>query len=48
MSPSTVPELHQALIQAGVKAVYYANDYHNDPYAEELLASHHVPVTKLG
>lgn len=37
----------KALIQAGVSKIYYANDYRNDPYAEELLANHHVSVTQL-
>ncbi|WP_125703413.1 deoxycytidylate deaminase [Lacticaseibacillus daqingensis] len=37
----------KALIQAGVTSVYYAHDYHNDPYAVDLLASHGVTVIKL-
>lgn len=27
----------KAIIQAGIKKIYYANPYHNDPYALELL-----------
>ncbi|MFD1393961.1 deoxycytidylate deaminase [Lacticaseibacillus jixianensis] len=37
----------KALIQAGAAAVCYAHDYHNDPYALQLLAAHHVSVTKM-
>ncbi|WP_179395437.1 deoxycytidylate deaminase [Lacticaseibacillus absianus] len=37
----------KALIQAGVSRVFYANDYHNDPYAVALLEAHDVAVTKL-
>lgn len=36
----------KALIQAGVKHVVYAHDYHNDPYAEQLFSDHHVTVIK--
>ncbi|WP_262314660.1 deoxycytidylate deaminase [Lacticaseibacillus parakribbianus] len=37
----------KALIQAGITAVYYQSAYHNDPYALELLAAHHVAVVQL-
>ncbi|MFD1485675.1 deoxycytidylate deaminase [Lacticaseibacillus baoqingensis] len=37
----------KALIQAGVSKIYYANDYHNDPYAVTLLANHQIDAVKL-
>lgn len=37
----------KALIQAGVREVFYQHAYHNDPYAEELFRNHQVPVTQL-
>lgn len=37
----------KALIQAGITRVYYANDYHNDPYAEQLFAAHGIDVIHL-
>ncbi|WP_407890879.1 deoxycytidylate deaminase [Lacticaseibacillus sp. N501-2] len=37
----------KALIQSGVSKIYYANDYRNDPYAEQLLADHHVDTVHL-
>ncbi|MFD1428728.1 deoxycytidylate deaminase [Lacticaseibacillus mingshuiensis] len=37
----------KALIQSGVKAIYYAHDYHNDPYAVALLNSHAIKVVKV-
>jgi dCMP deaminase len=41
----------KAIIQAGIKAVYYANDYKNNPYAIELFEQagvvvQHVPLKK--
>jgi dCMP deaminase len=47
------PCLHccKAIIQSGIRAVYYAKDYKNDPYALELFAQakvrvEHVPFNK--
>lgn len=37
----------KALIQAGIKAVYYAVDYKNHPYALELFEQAHVKVEKV-
>lgn len=37
----------KALIQAGVKRVYYAHDYHNDPYAVHLFRDHHIETTQV-
>ncbi|KRO18215.1 deoxycytidylate deaminase [Lacticaseibacillus saniviri] len=34
----------KAMIQAGVKRVVYGQPYRNDPYAEELFATHHIIV----
>lgn len=43
------PCLHctKAIIQAGIKNVYYANDYRNDPYAVELFETAGVRVVKV-
>jgi dCMP deaminase len=35
------------LIQAGIKRVFYEKDYHNDPYAIELLEKAGVEVEKV-
>lgn len=47
------PCLHccKAIIQSGIRAVYYAKDYKNDPYALELFQQakvrvEHVPFNK--
>ncbi|MCJ7841813.1 ComE operon protein 2 [Lederbergia sp. NSJ-179] len=37
----------KALIQAGIKAIYYAEDYKNHPYAIELLEQAHVKMEKV-
>lgn len=37
----------KALIQAGIKSVYYAKDYKNHPYAEELFRDANVHVEKV-
>ncbi len=37
----------KAIIQAGIKGIYYAEDYRNDPFAEELLAQAKVKVEKV-
>ncbi|BCB04895.1 ComE operon protein 2 [Bacillus sp. KH172YL63] len=37
----------KALIQAGIKTVYYAKDYKNHPYAIELFKKAHVHVEKV-
>lgn len=37
----------KAIIQAGIRSVYYANDYKNDPYASELFAMADVMVKKV-
>ncbi|MCI1894694.1 MAG: deaminase [Lactobacillus sp.] len=37
----------KALIQAGIKQVYFGADYNNDPYAIELLQAHHVTVQQV-
>ncbi|GIN55846.1 ComE operon protein 2 [Lederbergia ruris] len=37
----------KALIQAGIKAVYYAEDYKNHPYALELLEQANVKTEKV-
>ncbi|RLQ98157.1 ComE operon protein 2 [Falsibacillus albus] len=34
----------KAIIQAGIKKIYYANDYKNHPYAEELFQQADVQV----
>ena len=43
------PCLHctKAIIQAGIMAVYYGEDYKNDPYAIELLQQSGVRVQKV-
>ncbi|WVE36215.1 deaminase, partial [Priestia megaterium] len=37
----------KALIQAGIKTVYYANDYKNHPYAVELFQQAGVKTAKV-
>ncbi|MCA0970016.1 ComE operon protein 2 [Halobacillus litoralis] len=37
----------KAIIQAGIKAVYYSEDYKNDPYAIELLQQAGVRTKKV-
>lgn len=37
----------KALIQAGIKKIYYQNDYRVDDYAVELLNSNNIPFEKL-
>nr|WP_027725725.1 ComE operon protein 2 [Tuberibacillus calidus] len=37
----------KALIQAGIKKIYYANDYHNHPYALELLEDAEVETVHV-
>ncbi len=37
----------KALIQAGIKSVYYAKDYKNHPYAEGLFRDANVHVEKV-
>ncbi|MBU8905620.1 ComE operon protein 2 [Desertibacillus haloalkaliphilus] len=37
----------KVIIQSGIKAVYYASDYKNHPYAEELFASAGVRVEQV-
>ncbi|WP_438824318.1 ComE operon protein 2 [Bacillus sp. JJ1533] len=37
----------KAIIQAGIKVVYYAEDYKNHPYALELLEKSNVIVQKV-
>lgn len=37
----------KALIQVGIKQVYFGDDYNNDPYAIELLKAHHVAVQQV-
>lgn len=37
----------KAIIQAGIKKVYYAKDYKNHPYAEELLKNAGVHVENV-
>ncbi|MBA4535897.1 ComE operon protein 2 [Bacillus aquiflavi] len=37
----------KALIQAGIKAVYYSEDYKNHPYAIELFEKANVTVEKV-
>ncbi|MCL1630436.1 ComE operon protein 2 [Sporolactobacillus sp. CPB3-1] len=37
----------KAIIQAGIRAVYYAKDYKNDPYAQELFEAAKVTVKKV-
>lgn len=43
------PCLHctKAIIQAGIQAVYYSEDYKNDPYAIELLQQSGVKIQKV-
>ncbi|MFD2926031.1 ComE operon protein 2 [Halobacillus naozhouensis] len=46
---SHFPCLHctKAIIQAGIKAVYYSEDYRNHPYAIELLKQAGVEIHKV-
>ncbi|UOR13877.1 ComE operon protein 2 [Halobacillus amylolyticus] len=46
---SHFPCLHctKAIIQAGIKAVYYSEDYRNHPYAIELLEQAGVKIHKV-
>ncbi|WP_163526413.1 ComE operon protein 2 [Halobacillus ihumii] len=46
---SHFPCLHctKAIIQAGIKAVYYSEDYRNHPYAIELLTQAGVEIHKV-
>jgi ComE operon protein 2 len=37
----------KALIQAGIRSIYYAEDYHNHPFALELLEQAGVKVEKV-
>lgn len=37
----------KAIIQAGIKTVYYAADYRNDPYAMDLFKEAKVKVEKI-
>lgn len=37
----------KAIIQAGIKTVYYAEDYKNHPYAMELFSAANVHVEKV-
>lgn len=37
----------KAIIQAGIKVVYYAEDYKNHPYAMELFAKSNIRVEKV-
>ncbi|ELK45513.1 ComE operon protein 2 [Halobacillus sp. ACCC02827] len=43
------PCLHctKAIIQAGIQAVYYSEDYKNDPYAVEMLQQAGVRIQKV-
>jgi len=43
------PCLHcsKAIVQAGIKAVYYASDYKNDPYALELYQNAGVKLKRV-
>ncbi|MCP3025616.1 ComE operon protein 2 [Halobacillus sp. A5] len=43
------PCLHctKAIIQAGIKAVYYSEDYRNHPYAEQLFENAGVKMIKV-
>lgn len=37
----------KSLIQAGITAIYYQNDYRIDDYAIELLENNHIPYKKI-
>ncbi|QCT75034.1 ComE operon protein 2 [Macrococcoides canis] len=37
----------KSLIQAGIKKIYYAEDYKNHPYAVELLAKNEIETEKI-
>ncbi len=37
----------KALIQAGIKSIFYKNDYRIDEYAVELLETNHIAFRKL-
>ncbi|MCU7557196.1 ComE operon protein 2 [Macrococcus capreoli] len=37
----------KSIIQAGIKKIYYANDYKNHPYAVELLQKANIETEKI-
>ncbi|WP_313017242.1 ComE operon protein 2, partial [Macrococcoides bohemicum] len=37
----------KSIIQAGIKKIYYANDYKNHPYAIELLKKANIDTEKI-
>ena len=37
----------KSIIQAGIKTVYYAEDYHNHPYAIQLLKQSGINFEKI-
>lgn len=37
----------KSIIQAGIKKIYYANDYKNHPYAIELLKKANIDIEKI-
>lgn len=37
----------KSLIQAGISAIYYMNDYRIDPYAVELLEKNNIPIQQV-
>ena len=43
------PCLHctKAILQAGIKKIYYLHDYHNDPYAIELIQKLGVAIQQV-
>ncbi|MGO5434766.1 ComE operon protein 2 [Enterococcus cecorum] len=43
------PCLHctKAILQAGIKKIYYLHDYHNDPYAIELIQKLGVGIQQV-
>ncbi|CAI3252960.1 ComE operon protein 2 [Enterococcus cecorum] len=43
------PCLHctKAILQAGIKKIYYLHDYHNDPYAIELIQKLGVEIQQV-
>lgn len=43
------PCLHctKAILQAGIKKIYYLHDYHNDPYAIELIKKLGVEIQQV-
>ncbi|CAM3090040.1 deoxycytidylate deaminase [Leuconostoc rapi] len=44
-----VPCIHctKLLLQAGIVKINFMRDYHNDPFAEELLAQKHVTLQQV-